>query len=141
MKVYDASNQILGRLSTVIAKQLLKGEKVFVVNCEKAVISGNPRYTTGKYSHKIFERGDIKHGPFFPRYPDGIFRRSVRGMLPWHRPKGRNAFKNLKVFIGLPEEFRNKSLEKFERADASRLKTRYITLEKLSLAVGAKKRW
>ncbi len=54
MKVYDASNQILGRLSTVIAKQLLKDEKVFVVNCEKAVISGNPRYTTGKYSHKSF---------------------------------------------------------------------------------------
>jgi len=141
MKVYDASNQILGRLSTVIAKQLLKGEKVFVVNCEKAVISGNPRYTTEKYSHKIFERGDVKRGPFFPRYPDGIFRRSVRGMLPWHRPKGRNAFKNLKVFISMPEEFKDKSLEKFERADASRLKTRYISLEKLSLALGAKKRW
>lgn len=140
MKVYDASNQVLGRLSTVIAKQLLKGEKVSVVNCEKAVISGNPRYTTGKYLQRV-ERGDVVHGPFFPRYPDGIFRRSVRGMLPWSQPRGKSAFKNLKVFIGLPEELKNKTLEKVEKADAGKLKTRYISLEKLSLALGAKKRW
>ncbi len=140
MKVYDASNQILGRLSTVIAKHLLDGEKIFVVNCEKAVLSGKPEFTKEKYSQKI-KRGDVKRGPFFPRNPDGIFRRAVRGMVPWHQPKGRNAFKNLKVFIGLPEELKNKSLEKVEKADAGKLKIKYITLEKLSLALGAKKRW
>lgn len=140
MKIYDASNQILGRLSSLIAKGLLKGEKIFVVNCEKSVISGNPKHTISVYLEKI-QKGDVKHGPFFPKTPDEIFRRTVRGMLPWKKPKGRKAFKNLKVFIGLPEEFKNKTLEKVESTDASRLKTKYITLEDLSIAIGAKKRW
>src|SRR3989344_866259 len=111
MKVYDAENQILGRLSAVIARQLLKGEKGFVINCEKAVFSGNPKYTTSKYLQRV-RRGDPKHGPFFPKTPDGIFRRAVRGMLPWKKSKGKDAFRNLKVFIGFPEEFKGKSLEK-----------------------------
>lgn len=140
MIIYDAEDQILGRLSSVIARQLLKGEKVFVVNCEKAVVAGNPKYTKEKYLNKI-RRGDPLHGPFFPKQPDGIFRRTVRGMLPWDRAKGRKAYKNLKVFIGLPEELKNKKLEKLKSADANRLKCKYIDLGKLSIALGAKKRW
>ncbi len=137
--IIDAENQILGRVASEISKKLLKGEKVFVVNCEKAVISGNPKYTIKKYLEKI-QRGDPKHGPFFPRTPDGIFRATVRGMLPWDRAKGRNAFKNLKVFIGIPEELKNKKFEKISK-DANQLKCKYITLEELSLALGAKKTW
>ncbi|MEM5834638.1 MAG: 50S ribosomal protein L13 [Candidatus Aenigmatarchaeota archaeon] len=136
----DAENQILGRLASRIAKKLLEGEKIIVVNCEKAVISGNPKYTIKKYLEKI-QRGDPKHGPFFPRTPDGIFRRTVRGMLPWDRAKGRKAFKNLKVFIGIPEELKDKKFEKFKEADASKLKCEFISLEELSIALGAKKRW
>ncbi len=140
MIIYDAENQILGRLATVIAKQLLEGEKVIVVNCEKAVLSGDPKSKIDFYFQRI-KRGDVKHGPFFPKYPDGIFRRAVRGMLPWKKPKGRKAFKNLKVFISIPDEFKNKKFEKVKDADASKLKTKYITIEQLSLALGAKKKW
>lgn len=140
MIVYNAENQILGRVCAKIAKDLLNGEKVFVVNCEKAVISGNPKFTLKRYLKKI-HRGDPIHGPFFPRTPDGIFRRAVRGMLPWHKAKGRKAFKNLKVFIGVPEELKNKEMKKVEGADASKLRTKFITLEELSLSLGAKKRW
>lgn len=140
MIIYDAENQILGRMSSVIAKQLLKGEKIFVVNAEKSVLAGNPRYTIEKYMKKV-KRGGPLHGPFFPKQPDGIFRRTVRGMLPWDRTKGRKAYKNLKVFIGLPEEFKNKALEKLKSADVSRLKCRYTTLGDLSIALGAKKKW
>jgi large subunit ribosomal protein L13 len=137
--IIDVENQILGRVASEIAKKLLEGEKVFVVNCEKAVISGNPKYTIKKYLEKI-QRGDPKHGPFFPKTPDGIFRATVRGMLPWDRAKGRKAFKNLKVFIGIPEELKNKKFEKTGK-DANKLKCKYITLEELSLALGAKKTW
>jgi len=137
--IIDVENQILGRVASEIAKKLLEGEKVFVVNCEKAVISGNPKYTIKKYLEKI-QRGDPKHGPFFPKTPDGIFRATVRGMLPWDRAKGRKAFKNLKVFIGIPEELKNKKFEKIGK-DANKLKCKYITLEELSLALGAKKTW
>jgi ribosomal protein uL13 len=140
MKIYNAENQILGRLSTVIAKQLLNDEKVIVVNCEKAVLSGRPKYKEKFYLQRI-HRGDVFKGPFFPKTPDGIFRRAVRGMLPWHKPKGRKAFKNLKVFIGLTQEFKDKNLEKVDNADADKLKTKYITIEDLSISIGAKKTW
>ena len=140
MIVYDAENQVLGRLSSTIAKQLLKGENVTIVNCEKAVISGSPKDTEGKYKEKI-KRGDVFHGPYFPRTPDGIFRRTVRGMLPWDRPKGRKAYKNLKVFIGVPEKLKNKQMVKTKDADANKLKCKSINIGKLSISLGAKKRW
>ncbi|MEM5802268.1 MAG: 50S ribosomal protein L13 [Candidatus Aenigmatarchaeota archaeon] len=143
MKIYDATNQILGRLASVIAKNLLNGENVIVVNAEKAILSGNPRSKKEFYLQKI-HKGDPHHGPFFSRYPDAIFRRTVRGMLPWDKPKGKKAFKRLKVFIGFPDELKNKLKEapiQLKEADVSKLKTKYITLEELSLALGAKKRW
>lgn len=140
MIIYDAENQVLGRLSSIIAKQLLNGEAVFVVNCEKSVLAGGRKYTIKKYLQKI-QRGDPIHGPFFPKTPDEIFRRTVRGMLPWDRMKGREAFKRLNVFIGMPKEFKDKKLERVKAAEASKLKCNYITLEGLSLALGAKKRW
>jgi large subunit ribosomal protein L13 len=140
MKVYDAENQIVGRLATTIAKDLLKGEDVVVVNAEKAVLSGSPRFKKEFYLQRI-QRGSAKHGPFFPKPPDAIFRRAVRGMLPWDKPKGRKAFKRLKVYLGLPEEFKNKKLERVANADASKLKCKYITLGELSLGIGGKKRW
>ena len=140
MKIYDAENQILGRLSSVIAKELLNGEKVIIVNCEKAVVSGSPEFTIKKYLEKI-QRGYPTKGPFFPKQPDGIFRRTVRGMLPWKKPKGRNVFRNLKVFIGVPDEFKNRKFEKLKDADAGKLKTKYISLGDISIAIGGKKRW
>ena len=140
MKVYNAENQILGRICTHIAKDLLKGEGVIVVNSEKAVLSGNVRWKKEHYLQRV-KRGDPKKGPFFPRYPDDIFRRTVRGMLPWHQAKGRNAFRRLKVFIDVPEEYKNNQAERIKAADASKLKTTYMTLGKLSTDIGAKKRW
>lgn len=135
MKVYDAENQILGRFASVIAKELLKGEKIVVVNSEKAVLSGNPKSKVEFYFHRI-ERGDPIHGPFFPKKPNQILRRTVRGMLPWDRTRGREAFKNLKVFVGVPEQLKNKNFEKVALADASRLKTKYIKLHEISDAIG-----
>ena len=137
--VYDAENQILGRLCSVVAKQLLQGKAVVVVNAEKAVIAGKPETTKKEYLAKA-ARGDPLKGPFFPRTPDGILRRTVRGMLPWHKPRGRQAYKRLKVYTGVPEAYA-KAMEKIKNADADKLKTKYITLGELAIALGAKKRW
>jgi len=142
VKIYDAEGQILGRLSSTIAKELLKGESIIVVNAEKAVISGSPKATI-KHYHIRIKRGDPLKGPFFPKTPDGILRRAVRGMLPWKKAKGRTAYKRLKVFIGVPEKLKENATEfkKIEAADAKRLKTKSIKLGDLSIALGAKKRW
>lgn len=140
MKVYDGSNQIAGRIATRIAKDLLNGEEVVVVNAEKIVLSGKKEVKFKEFKARR-ERGDPIKGPFYPRYPDAIFRRMVRGMLPWHKPKGRKAFKRLKVYIGEPEEFKNKEKIRLKDADASKLKIKYITLGELAILLGAEKRW
>jgi large subunit ribosomal protein L13 len=142
MIIYDAEGQILGRLSSVIAKKLLAGEGVLVVNAEKAVLSGSKRATVEHYDKRM-KRGDPFKGPFFPRTPDGIFRRAVRGMLPWKKASGKKAYKRMRVHIGIPDELKGKS-EKFEKtkvADSAKLRTKSITVGELSVALGMKKRW
>ncbi|HLC59421.1 MAG TPA: 50S ribosomal protein L13 [archaeon] len=140
MKIYNAENQVLGRICSVIAKDLLKGEAVVVVNCEKSVVSGTPKATKVQYLAKK-ERGDVFHGPFFPRYPDGIFRRTVRGMLPFDMKRGRIAYKNLTVHVGLPEELKNRKMIKVEKFDSNKLPTKFVSLSDLSVSMGAHKRW
>ena len=57
MKIYDAKDQILGRMATRVAKDLLKGENIVIVNCENACISGNPKKTIEQYLERR-RRGD-----------------------------------------------------------------------------------
>jgi len=142
MIIYDADGQILGRLSSVIAKKLLAGERVVVVNVERAVVSGSKRATVSHYKKRV-KRGDPIKGPFFPRTSDGMFRRAVRGMLPRKKSKGREAYKRLRVHIGIPAELKSKAdkFEKTKAADAAKLRAKSMTLGELSLALGAKKRW
>ena len=139
MKVYDATDQILGRLSTYVAKDLLKGNQVCIVNCEKARISGNPVITKKKYLERR-QRGGPRHGPFYPRTPNGLVRRTIRGMLP-KLQKGQKALRRLKVHIGLPKELEKQELIHLESADVNRLKCKSISVEELSLWLGTPKRW
>jgi large subunit ribosomal protein L13 len=140
MKIYDASNQILGRISTNVAKDLLKGENVYVVNCEKAAISGNPDFIKEHYLHRV-QRGDPHHGPFYPKTPQGIVKRTIRGMIPFSKMKGQEAFRRLRVFVGIPDDIKDKNFIRIEEADVNKLKCKHITVGDLSLALGHKKRW
>lgn len=140
MKVYDASNQILGRIATSVAKDLLKGENVYIVNCEKAAISGNPKVTEEHYLHRV-QRGDPHHGPFFPKTPQGIVKRTIRGMIPFSKNKGQEAFRRLRVYVGIPDDIKDKNFIRIEEADVNKLRCKHITVGELSLALGHKKRW
>jgi len=101
MIVIDGEGQILGRLASYVAKELLKGNEVVVFNCDGIVVTGNPKNIKERFKEKR-DRGDPHHGPYYPRRSDGIFRRSVRGMLPRKKARGREAFKRLKVYKGNP---------------------------------------
>jgi large subunit ribosomal protein L13 len=140
MKLYNADGQIMGRLSSIVAKKLIEGEEVIVVNVEKTVLSGKKAMLRNRYLEKT-KRGDPWKGPFFPRTPDRIFRRSVRGMLPWDRPRGKQIYRKLKVFIGVPAEYSKGNFEKTGAADASKLKAKNMTLGDLAVSIGARKRW
>jgi large subunit ribosomal protein L13 len=134
----DAEDCIAGRLASLAAKELLKGRHVYIVNAEKAVISGDPKHTIRSVKEKV-DRGDPYHGPFYPRRPDELLKRSVRGMLP-KKPRGAEALKRLRVFISVPDELRGREFTRLEAA-RNRLKGKYIELGKVSERVGAKKTW
>ena len=105
--VVDATDQILGRLASVVAKQLLMGERVVILNAEKALISGRRTSIIRAAKQRLERRtrGSKAKGPKHPRRPDGIVRRTVRGMLPWDKPRGHTAYKRLRVFIGVPVDY------------------------------------
>ena len=91
MKVYNAENIILGRLASYVAKEILLGEEVAIVNAEKAVITGSRTFILALYHHR-WQRGHHRWGPFYFRKPDRFVRRAIRGMLPFHKDRGRKAF-------------------------------------------------
>ena len=101
--IIDASNLILGRMASVVAKRLLQGENIIIVNAEKAVVSGKKKAVV-RERKEFLEVGHPWKGPFHYRRPDRFIRRTIRGMLPYHQPKGKQAYKRLRVYIGVPEE-------------------------------------
>lgn len=97
-----------------MAKELLtKSDEIVIVNAEKAVVSGRRRYNIERYKMER-DVGSVRKGPRFPKEADRIFRRTVRGMLPMKDTKGIEALKRLRVYIGIPMEFKGKDVEKLE---------------------------
>lgn len=132
MRVIDAENHVLGRLATHVASAVLDGDEIRVVNAEKAVVSGDRDKTIETYRAKR-TRGSKEFGPYFPRDPANIVKRTVRGMLPYKKKRGRDALQRLKVFKNLPAEFEDATLETVDDAAADNLKMRnYTTLQEIS---------
>ena len=133
----NADGLILGRMASVVAKKLLNGEKVVIVNAEKAVISGKRKSKVAE-AKEFLEVGAPRQGPFHYRRPDRILRKTVRGMLPFKQPKGKTALKRLKVFIGVPEDLKDQPLVSIKEAQAAKLKGPYLTLADLAKEIGWK---
>jgi large subunit ribosomal protein L13 len=131
----NAEGLIVGRMASQVAKKLLNGEKVIIVNAEKAVISGRKKSKVAE-AKEFLEVGAPMRGPFHYRRPDKILRKTVRGMLPFKQPKGKNAFRNLRVFMSVPEDLRNKPMITVKDAQAAKLKGPYFTLAELAKEIG-----
>lgn len=109
--VIDATNSILGRLASHAAKQALLGKEISVVNCEKAVISGNRKVILDGYKEIRSKGGSSLKGPLFPTQPARIVKRTIRGMLSHKQGRGALALKKIKCYEGLPKEFENAKKE------------------------------
>jgi len=114
--VYDATDKVLGRLASHVAKELLSARKagsplrVIVVNAEHAIVSGPKSTVFADYDFK-YKLNHPRKGPFFPRMPDQIMKRTVRGMLPYQKnSSGRNAVRDLRVLIGRPANLSGEEL-------------------------------
>ena len=122
MVVVDVTDSILGRFCTVVAKRVLQGETIDLVNCEKAVITGDKVTIYKKYKEQD-KRGTPLKGPYLPKMPDRFVRRAIRGMLPYKQEKGKKAFKNIMCYIGIPEKFSKEKIEKIDLANITKRKT------------------
>lgn len=136
--VVDASGQVMGRLASKVAKMLLEGYRVYVVNAPNALISGRRRSVIEEWK-KFLEVGSIvnpEHGPYHHRRPDNILRDVIRGMLPRYKPRGREALKRLRVYNGYPDELKRFEVIRFEEAEPRRPRLFYITLGELARELG-----
>ena len=133
--VIDASGAILGRLASTVAKRLLSGERIVIVNAEKAVLSGK-RLSLIREMKEFLQIGHPGKGPYHPRRPDRILRRSVRGMLPRRKPKGVEAYRRLRVYLGVPKEYEGVEFEVISEAKVDKLRCPYVTLGELARDIG-----
>lgn len=136
--IIDSENLLVGRLASIVAKQALSGEEIAVINAEKAVISGSRARVLGIYKQKR-QRGSREGGPFFPRRPDDIMKRTIRGMIPYKKERGREAMKRIRIYVGVPDELAGEPCETIIDANKNRLSnTSYVTLGAVSTFLGAK---
>jgi large subunit ribosomal protein L13 len=136
--VINADGLLLGRMASLVAKRALSGEEIAIINAEKTVISGSRARVLANYGRKR-SRGSREGGPFFPRRPDHIVKRTIRGMLPYKRPSGRDALKRIKVYVGVPGDLTGIEPEHLEEAHVDRLNTpKMVTVGTVSTFLGAK---
>ncbi|MDD3976599.1 50S ribosomal protein L13 [Methanomicrobium antiquum] len=136
--VIDATDLRLGRLASIVAKRALMGEEIAIINAENAVVSGAKARVLGDYDRKR-RRGSREGGPFFPRRPEHIIKRTVRGMLPYKRQRGAEALKLVKIYVGVPVQFAEAEVEIIESAHIDGLSTpKYVTIGAVSKSLGAK---
>ena len=155
--IIDANNLILGRLGTFVAKKALLGEKIDIVNCENCVITGDRNRIFEDYDNKL-KRGIPSKGPFVCRMPNRFVKRAIRGMLPYKKERGRKAFKNIKCYVGVPENlksqkskgflghkksqsdfFVNQKIDTIKNANVEKIPNlKYIKIKDICVHIGAK---
>lgn len=137
--VYDAKDKVLGRLASTVAKELLNGKQVAVINAEKAFISGDKLKIAKRYRVRLNlqEKENPEHSPYWPRRPDMLVRRIIRGMLPYHKkPSGKAAYKRLRVFVGVPKELHGKKAIEVKTKTPKTIYVGYVYINELSKILG-----
>jgi large subunit ribosomal protein L13 len=118
-----------------------RDDKVVLINSEKAIVSGSSRSVLQNY-HDKYALNHARKGFFYPRMPDMILRRTVRGMLPYQRKSsGRRALRNLRVEIGCPHHLASGMPEGHVEGDDSKIRKSlpesYVRLGYISASLGA----
>lgn len=133
----DGSGMILGRLCSRVAKLLLQGKLVSVVNAGQIVISGKKRMIMDERLDTLKMASIVhpRHGPFHPRTPDRIVTRTVRGMLPMRKTKGADALRRLRVYDSVPNRFKDTPAIELD-AKASKPLALYLTVADIADRIG-----
>ena len=136
--VVDAGDCILGRVSSEVAQRALAGERVAVVNAENAVITGRREDVIDRFRDRDALGSD--QGPAYPKRPDQMLKRAIRGMLPHKRNRGRDALNRVRVYVGDPYEDTESIV--LEGTSIDRIATiRFVHLHEISDQLGANVTW
>ena len=102
--IIDARGHLMGRLASLVAQQILKGQRVVVVRCEAMNISGSLFRNKLKYHEFLNLANNTNPRRQFVHYrsPSRIFWRVLRGMTPHKTGRGKAGLQRLKVFEGIP---------------------------------------
>lgn len=138
--VIDATNCIAGRMCSHVSKLLLQGNRVAIVNAEKAMLSGNRYKTIELYKEHLSINSVTNpiHGPFHPRRPDTILSKMVRGMVPKRKPVGLAAFKRLRVYMRVPERIKGAKMHSFPDSKITKPESYYISIGEVAKQMGWK---
>ncbi len=129
MKIIDGQGAILGRLSSYVAKEALRGEEIIVVNCEKIIITGNKKNIKKEFEENRNKRGRGLLGPKIHRTNEKIVKRAIRGMLPHYKKgRGEECLRKIKCYSKIPEKF--KTIEKLSIAKEK--KNKFIEVKDLT---------
>ena len=137
--VVDGSDHIAGRLASNVAKLLIQGNRVSVINCERIMMSGTRANHIKEYRDFLGINSIInyKHGPKHYRRPDTVMAKMIRQMLPFDRkPSGREAHKRLRTYIGSPKETRPFEKMQFAKAKIHKAPSNYTKLGELCKVIG-----
>jgi len=144
-QLLDATDQIVGRFCSQVAKKVLLGERIVIINAKDAIISGNKKNIHEKYLARlnISTATNPRRGPFWPRRPDTLMRGIIKKMLPRKKRRGKEALRRVHVYISdIPERFKDKYQKlvpnELPYADKKRLSyyNKFITLENLCIRIG-----
>ncbi|XP_058203851.1 large ribosomal subunit protein uL13x-like isoform X2 [Rhododendron vialii] len=139
--VVDGHQHMLGRLASILSKELQNGQEVAVVRCEEICLSGGLVRQKMKYLRFLRKRMNTKpsHGPIHFRAPAKILWRTIRGMIPHKTKRGAAALARLKAYEGIPPPYdKKKRMVIPDALKVLRLQAghKYCSLGRLSSEVG-----
>ncbi|VVB99871.1 50S ribosomal protein L13 [uncultured archaeon] len=105
-----------------------------IVNAEKAVVLGSMASAKGNFLSRRHQKNtrNPEESPHWPRTPNLLLRRIIRGMLPWSSKRGRDAYHRLKVSVGAPAEGKTTVIKEASAA----AKHGYFTLGEFCKEIG-----
>eukprot|EP00531_Pseudo-nitzschia_arenysensis_P013353 CAMPEP_0116114694 /NCGR_PEP_ID=MMETSP0329-20121206/114_1 /TAXON_ID=697910 /ORGANISM="Pseudo-nitzschia arenysensis, Strain B593" /LENGTH=201 /DNA_ID=CAMNT_0003608085 /DNA_START=68 /DNA_END=673 /DNA_ORIENTATION=+ len=106
-KVIDGRDHLLGRLASVVAKELLAGQKIVIVRCDEMCVSGSlvrNRVKYAQFRNKAMNTNPRK-GPFHYKSPAMMVWRTIRGMVHQKTARGQAAIGRLSTFDGIPAPY------------------------------------
>jgi large subunit ribosomal protein L13Ae len=106
-KVIDGRDHLLGRLASIVAKELLAGQTIVIVRCDEMCISGSLVRNRVKYSQFRNKRMNTNpgRGPYHLKSPARMVWRTIRGMVHQKTARGQEALRRLSTFEGIPAPY------------------------------------